>query len=113
MIKILKHGADPNAQDKDGCSPLHQIIGRTFRMDRDLHGLNNIIEILLKFGAKIDLKNDAGETPLHLAVEKRELLSIIQLVKYGADINIRNYSGSSPYQIASRLKLELPKSPTY
>jgi hypothetical protein len=51
---LLEHGADVNAQDRYGTTPLLIALG-----------INNleIVEILLKAGAKLDLKDGEGTSP--------------------------------------------------
>ncbi|WP_254513278.1 ankyrin repeat domain-containing protein [Anatilimnocola floriformis] len=57
---LLSVGADPNALDKSGVSPLHRAV-RT----RSLPA----VRALLDGGADARLANKAGSTPLHLAVQ--------------------------------------------
>jgi hypothetical protein len=61
MIELLvKAGAEINAQDKNGATPLHRAV-RT--------RCAKAVEILLKRGADPTLKNKPGSTPFHLAVQ--------------------------------------------
>jgi len=57
---LLAKGANPNARDEDGVTP----VGRAVffeREDRD------VVQILVKAGGNPDLANNAGETPRALA----------------------------------------------
>lgn len=57
---LLAAGADPNALDKSGVSPLHRAV-RTRASDA--------VRALLAGGADVSARNRNGSTPLHLAVQ--------------------------------------------
>jgi hypothetical protein len=57
---LLEHGANINAQDKNGATPLHRAV-RTRCAEA--------VRFLLKAGADPLLKNKPGSTPFHLAVQ--------------------------------------------
>lgn len=57
--QLLELGADPNARDLHGGTPLHAMVRWVTRPD--------IISILLERGADINAVDHAGQTPLHLA----------------------------------------------
>ena len=54
-----------------------------------------MIKVLLDAGAEVNLKNDAGDTPLHIAVTHGpdNLPAIKLLVEAGADVNAQNADG--------------------
>jgi hypothetical protein len=56
--KLLKAGADVNAQDAIGNTPLHIAAGA---------GNHEIVDTLIKAGADVSKQNHNGETPLHIA----------------------------------------------
>eukprot|EP00897_Mesotaenium_endlicherianum_P001836 jgi/Mesen1/1680/ME000137S00595 len=59
----LGPGADPNARDRDGFTPLHMAAG---------YGRSQCIELLLKHGANAFIKDKAGRSPRGLAVEIKD-----------------------------------------
>ncbi|KAK7011147.1 ankyrin repeat domain-containing protein 54, partial [Biomphalaria glabrata] len=56
---LLRYGAQPNVQDSHGCSPLH------LACSQDYFNLENI-RSLLKYGAKIHMKNVNQDSPCSL-----------------------------------------------
>jgi hypothetical protein len=58
--ELLDAGAEVNAQDKNGASPLHRAV-RT--------GCAGAVKALIEHGSDVTLKNKPGSTPFHLAVQ--------------------------------------------
>ena len=79
---LLKHGADVNAKDHDGKTPLHSAIFT-------LEGLDyiEILQELLNYNANVDSKDTNGDTPLHYASmhECREVVTL--LLEHNANVN--------------------------
>jgi ankyrin repeat protein len=71
---LLRSGADVNSLAADGETPLHSIA-----VERDK---NDVFEVLLKFGANQKLKNKWGETALDLAKSRKDSEKIRLLRKY-------------------------------
>ena len=82
---LLKAGADVNARDNDGNTPLHE----TF--------LTDVEEELLKHGADVNARNKDGETPIFTTVDNE---AIPLFIKYGADLKIRNRQGLTVFEAA-------------
>jgi ankyrin repeat protein len=81
MIALLiEHGADVNAKDKNGNTPLIN----TVRCYKDRH---KIVDLLIKAGANVHLKNKAGTTPLFAALRNGCCKSATLLIQAGATIN--------------------------
>lgn len=78
-------GANVNARDNDGNTPLHE----TF--------LTDVEEELLKLGANVNARNKEGETPIFTNVDQE---AIPLFIKYGADLSIRNSNGQTVIEAA-------------
>ena len=106
---LLINGANPNAQeegiqDRYRCSlPLHIAAGEKS---------SELLELLLKYDADINVADTGGNTPLHRVVEysvkfgPQSILDI--LLENKADVNLVNGSGETPmYRAASRGLLDV------
>jgi len=83
---LLERGANPNAADRRGVTPLAIAANLGF-----IEG----VERLLKRGARIDVANSAGETPLISAIHRRDIAMIRLLLKNGASADRTDNSGRS------------------
>lgn len=77
---LLDAGIDPNARNRGRYNdvPLHQAAE---------HGLNKIVALLIKKGAKVDAKNEFDRTPLFSAIRAGHQSCVRHLLKAGADVN--------------------------
>ena len=91
--RLLKSGADVNAQQGDGATALQWA---AYRGDAEL------AERLLKAGAKPGLANHNGATPLWLAATRGDAAVIQALLKGGADANEQLPLGRRPLMLAAR-----------
>ena len=82
---LAQAGANVNARDNDGDTPLHE----TF--------LTDVEEELLKLGANVNARNNDGETPIFTTVDDD---AIPLFIKYGADLTIRNNKGETVIEAA-------------
>lgn len=89
---LLEKGADVNATDFDGNTPLHRMYwGDSIRT----------VDILCKNGGKINLQNNKGETPLIKAIASKKTDYIRALLKHKADISLADHAGKTPLHYAS------------
>ena len=77
---LVAAGANVNARDFDGNTPLHRIY------------LLDLEEELLRLGADVNARNNAGETPIFTNVDDD---SVALFAAHGADLTIRNKKGRS------------------
>ena len=90
QILIEAVGAKINSKDADGDTLLHYAVGRDIKL----------VEILVKHGAKVGLKNIWGETPLHVAAERGDIQIMKYLLNHKADIDARDNNDESPLRHA-------------
>jgi len=88
--RAINNGADVNAKDSDGKTPLFRAVFKEHK----------IIQPLIDAGANVDAKNNKDLTPLHDAAwyDKDDAIQI--LVKAGADINARDGNNHTPLENA-------------
>ncbi len=90
---LLENGADVNAQNKNGRTPM---------MNAARHNAARIVELLIEHGASVDLHTKDGTTALMVAADNDEIDVIKVLVKHDADLNIRDQAGETALTAAKR-----------
>ena len=96
-LELLRDaGADLEAADGDGMTPLHYAARR---------GDTKIVSILVDEGVDVDAKawsdgNNFKCTALHLAVRQRATGCVKVLLAAGASPNLREFDGSTPFGVA-------------
>eukprot|EP01102_Stenamoeba_stenopodia_P014281 TRINITY_DN4721_c0_g1_i2.p1 TRINITY_DN4721_c0_g1~~TRINITY_DN4721_c0_g1_i2.p1 ORF type:complete len:217 (-),score=46.52 TRINITY_DN4721_c0_g1_i2:32-682(-) len=103
---LLRNSADVNLTNEAGETVLHLLT----RIPCDLKSsfakvtakeLLEVLGIVLAKGARINLQDTRGITPLHEASTKGSKKIVEYLLKHGADVHAINGQGETPYQIAS------------
>ena len=111
---LLRRGAQADAEDIQGQSPLHQVLlgyqhYQSVKMplsSRKEHAFYvvRLPPLLLKHGVDVNAQNKVRETPLHLAsrLGLHEMARI--LLEHGASVHVKNAQGKTPLQLASGRK---------
>ena len=91
---LLDTGADINALDLWGASPLHRAAAVASNPDT--------VELLLSRGARLDAVDSRGWTPLHMAALSNMTHEVVQyLLDHGADFNASSNQGRTPLHFAA------------
>jgi ankyrin repeat protein len=67
-----------------------------FQLEAVHHGFVEITELLLKYGAMVNVPGCYNITPLHEAVLNNKLEAVKLLLMYGADVEARDVNGMTP-----------------
>jgi ankyrin repeat protein len=84
---LLARGADPNARDEDGRTPLFSAV---------LGGSVALLGLLLESRADVNARDARGATALHVAAEEVLPEAATLLVGRGADVNAQDEEGNTP-----------------
>ena len=66
------------------------------------YGDAGLLDILLRRGASITIRDDSGALPVHYAAEQKSVDSLDVLIRHGAKINVFESSGRLPIHYAAR-----------
>ena len=94
---LVQNGANVSARDINGNTPMH-VICAAKPSHRDDSG---ILYYLLTCGARVDELNYNGDTPLNLAIQRKNVNAVRFLLENGADVFRRNGGGVTPLEDAS------------
>ena len=91
MTVLIEAGADVNATDDAGRTPLHYSV---------VHPSSYLAAALMAKGIDLDHRDETGATALHVAARDGMRRIIRQLVDAGADRNLLDDEGRTPLQVA-------------
>ena len=92
-LKRIAAGADVNAAQGDGTTPLHWAV---YKIDADL------VRALLERGAKPDVLNSYGSSPLTEAVKVANARLVGMLLDAGSNVEVPNQEGQTALMLAAR-----------
>jgi len=96
LVDIISKGADINAKDKSGRTPL---IYATIDDRLDM------MATLIDNGAKLDVQDSVGWCALHYAAQENSLGSCKLLLENNASVDIQDNHGNTPLLLASHSEL--------
>ena len=87
VCRMILAGADVNAQNSDGSTPLHRAVVRNYYA---------AVSLLIAAGAKVDLRNNEGKTPLYKAASLGRTKMVSLLLSAGANGGLPDNGGITP-----------------
>ena len=93
LQNLISQGADVNAKDKTGATPLHEAA----RWQRNI----GVLRYLVSEGADVNAKNSNGSTPLFVAAVGNSVRVSQYLQALGADIHAKDNDGNTPLHVAA------------
>ena len=113
---LLSFGADIEARDAEGNTPLHVATRTSLDWERNLEILDirsrwygtperpvHLAEFLIDQGANLEARDPEGRTSLHLAARQSKSGMSTLLLSVGADLDAMDKHGETPCQTAVRL----------
>jgi ankyrin repeat protein len=91
MMRLLENGAEVDARDQNGRTPLHGAA---------LSRSTAISYILLANLADLEPRDEEGSTPLHLAAARGRAAVVRGLLEAGADSDAKDGQGRTPPELA-------------
>jgi ankyrin repeat protein len=84
---LLSRGANPNARDADGRTPIFSAV---------LGGSVGLLGLLLETKADVNARDERGATALHIAAEEVLPEAATLLIGRGADVDAQDEEGNTP-----------------
>ena len=91
--ELLELNQDFNYVDEYGRSILHRIVLRSDDI--------KFVTELATLGANVNIRDESGDAPLHLAATFGHVQIVIELIRLGANINIQNNVGETALHMAA------------
>jgi Ankyrin repeats (many copies) len=92
LNSLIKAGADVNAVNRFGLTPLHQAAHDHIA-----------VAVLIAAGADVNSRCKYGTTPLHTAASRRAADSVAAMAAAGADVNATMKDGCTPLHLAAKV----------
>lgn len=89
--------ADPNIPNRSGCAPIHAAV--TLRK-------SNLTELLMKFGADVQLADSRRWCPLHYCASSGSVEVVDILIRSRVDLYRRSYNGRTPLDLSQDVAAE-------
>ena len=86
VVELIKNGANVNESNKYFETPLHVAVSK---------GFEDIVEVLVKSKAELDLRCPLGLTPLHLAIQNNQMNIAQILLDHGASVEKQSHVGQN------------------
>lgn len=102
IYQLLRHGANPNNTDKSGDSPLLQMLYNGYEPLEE-YRREALALVFQDSTYPVEVNVSAlgtGNTPLHLAVQRKDEYATGMLIAKGANISTRNAAGQTPFALA-------------
>ncbi|KAL8829792.1 MAG: hypothetical protein Q9170_006017 [Blastenia crenularia] len=100
---LAMRGANIHAADKYGWKPIHKCLVNLATRSPEAKA---IVQLLLTHEANVNARCSFDRTPLHYAVEKSSVETVIFLLDEGADIEARDIAERTPLHTAIECRLE-------
>ncbi len=88
--KLLEAGSNPNIRKLNGSAILHEL-NRYAQ-----HDIQNIVDMLVKYGADTEALNTLHQTPLHVYISNKSDTSILALLLHNCDVNTSQHTNALP-----------------
>ena len=98
---LLKRGANPSLTRRHSPFPAAQTAQMPLRMDAEHHDHAAILKLLKEAGARLDVRDEEGNTLLHLASRAGNPETVRYLIQCGLDVKARNKHDQTPLHLAA------------